>query len=214
MDDEISIINSNNRNDKIKNLVTNNKNKIIIFIVIILVFTISFYSFDKYKINQKKKISDDFNLITLEYSERTKNKTSSKLIEIINQKDPTYSPLSLYFIIDNEIITDQNKINSFFDILINEIKLDREIKNLIIYKKASYNADNIAEGKLLSILNPIINSDSIWKSHALYLMAEFFYAKKQNQKAKEFFNQILVLENSNFNIKQEAEKRLIRDLSE
>ena len=55
MDDEISIINSNNRNDKIKNLVTNNKNKIIIFIVIILVFTISFYSFDKYKINQKKK---------------------------------------------------------------------------------------------------------------------------------------------------------------
>jgi hypothetical protein len=47
------------------------------------------------------------------------------------------------------------------------------------------------EVDLLNILNPIINSDSVWKSHALYLMAEFFYDKSEKQKAKEFFNQIL-----------------------
>ena len=214
MDEEISIINSNNRNDKIKNFIVNNRNKIISSIALIIIIIISSYSFDKYKINKKKKISDDFNLATIEYSENSKDKVINKLIEIINEKDPTYSPLSLYFIIDNKLILDQRQINSFFDILINQTSLEKEIKNLVIYKKALYNADQYAEGDLLSTLNPVINSQSVWKSHALYLMAEYFYAKEQNQKAKEFFNQIISLENPNPDIRLEAEKRLKRDLSE
>ncbi len=214
MDEEISIINSNNRNDKIKNFIVNNRNKIISSIALILIIIISYYSFDKYKINKKKKISDDFNLATIEYSENSKDKVIKKLIEIINEKDPTYSPLSLYFIIDNKLISDQSQINSFFDILINQTSLEKEIKNLIIYKKALYNAEQYAEGDLLSTLNPLINSQSVWKSHALYLLAEYFYAKEQNQKAKEFFNQIISIENPNPDIRLEAEKRLKRDLSE
>ena len=214
MDEEISIINSNSRNDKIKNLLINNRNKIISFITIILVIVIGFYSFDKYANNKKKKISDDFNLATIEYSENLKEKTLNKLIDIINKKDPTYSPLSLYFIIDNKIISDQEQINDLFNILINKTPLDKEIKNLVIYKKALYNADQSSEGDLLNTLNPLINSKSVWKSHALYLIAEYFYAKEQNQKAKEFFNQIINSENPNPDIRLQAEKRLKRDLSE
>jgi len=63
-------------------------------------------------------------------------------------------------------------------------------------------------------LNPIINSNSIWKSHALYLLAEYFYSKNEKQKSKEFFNQIIILENSNQDLKIKAQKRLNRDLSE
>ena len=98
--------------------------------------------------------------------------------------------------------------------MINDTSLDSEINNLIIYKKALYNADNAQEGDLLNMLNPLINSKSVWKSHSLYLMAEYFYANNQKQKAKEFFNQIIALENSNLDIKLQAEKRLNRDLSE
>jgi len=214
MDEEISIISNNNRNDKIKNFIVDNKNKIILSISIIIIAIISFYSFDRYTINQKKKISEDFNLTIIEYSEKSKDKTANKLIEIINKKDPTYSPLSLYFMIDNKIITEQDQINTYFDILIEKTSLDKEIKNLVIYKKALFNADIATEIDLLDILNPLIKSESIWKSHALYLMAEFFYSKNQNQKAKEFFNQILKLENSNSDIRIESEKRLNRDLSE
>jgi len=105
-------------------------------------------------------------------------------------------------------------MNNYFDILIKKTSLDREIKNLIIYKKALFNADQAQESDLLNILNPLINSDSVWKSHALYLMAEYFYSKDQKQKSKEFFNQIISLENSNSDIKLQAEKRLNRDLSE
>ena len=214
MDEEISIISNNNRNDKIKNFIVDNKNKIILSISIIIIAIISFYSFDRYTINQKKKISEDFNLTIIEYSEKSKDKTANKLIEIINKKDPTYSPLSLYFMIDNKIITEQDQINIYFDILIEKTSLNKEIKNLVIYKKALFNADLATEIDLLDILNPLIKSESIWKSHALYLMAEFFYSKNQNQKAKEFFNQILKLENSNTDIRIESEKRLSRDLSE
>ena len=214
MDEDVSIINTNTRNEKIKSFFINNKNKLIFGIIILLVGIVGVYSFDKYQINKKQQVSDTFNLVTIEYSENNKEKTTTKLIEIINEKDPTYSPLSLYFIIDNELISDQKQINELFDILIDQTSLDDEIKNLVIYKKALFNADQSSEGDLLNLLNPLINSKSVWKSHALYLMAEYFYAKDQNQKAKEFFNQIIGLENPNPDIRLQADKRLNRDLSE
>ena len=148
----------------------------IVFIVIVL---IGAYSFDKYKTNKKKEISNKFNSTVLTYSENTKNSVAKNLANIIEEKDPTYSPLSLYFIIDNKLIYDQAE-----------------------------------ESDLLNILNPLINSESVWKSHALYLMAEYFYSKDQKQKAKEFFNQIISMDNPNSDIRLQAEKRLNRDLSE
>ena len=214
MDEDLSIINTNTRNEKIKNFFVNNKNKLISGIIILIIIIVGVFSYDKYLINKKKDISDSYNSIIIDYSEKTKEKTASSLIEIINKKDPTYSPLSLYFIIDNNLVSDQSRINSLFDILINDTSLDSEINNLIIYKKALYNADNAQESDLLNMLNPLINSKSVWKSHSLYLMAEYFYANNQKQKAKEFFNQIIALENSNPDIRLQAEKRLNRDLSE
>ena len=101
-----------------------------------------------------------------------------------------------------------------FDIVIEDIYLDREIKNLIIYKKALYNADYISENELLELLKPIINSDSVWKSQSLYLIAEYYYSKNEKQKSKEFFNQIISLANADQVLKQESQKRLNRDLSE
>ena len=98
--------------------------------------------------------------------------------------------------------------------IISETSLDKEIKNLIIYKKALFNADFSSENDLLQMLNPIINSESIWKSHSLYLMAEYFYSKNQKQKAKEFFNQVLLLPNANVDIKAESQKRINRDFGE
>jgi hypothetical protein len=214
MEEDISIINSNTRNEKVRNFFINNKNKIITTIVILVIILVGAYSFDSYKTNKKKEISNKFNSTTLAYSENTKDLTTQKLVEIINEQDPTYSPLSLYFIIDNKLISNQSEINSYFDILTDKTSLDEEIKNLVIYKKALFNADQAQESDLLNILNPLINSKSVWKSHALYLMAEYFYSKDQKQKSKEFFNQIASLEDANPDIKLQAQKRLNRDLSD
>ena len=212
--EDLSTLNTSNRQEKIKNFFVNHKNKIISVVIILIIIVIGVYSYDKYLINKKKEISDNFNSIIIKFKEDNKDSIANQLIQIIDKKDPTYSPLSLYFIIDNNLVTDQGIINSLFDTLIEETSLDKEIKNLVIYKKALFNADQFKEGDLLNILNPIINSESVWESHALYLMAEYFYSGNQNQKAKEFFNQILSLENSNPDIRLQAEKRLNRDLSE
>jgi len=134
--------------------------------------------------------------------------------EVIEDKNTTYSPLALYFLIDNNLINDQEEINKLFDILIEETSLEKEIKNLIIYKKALFNSESRSENDLLKILKPIINSESIWKSHALYLLGEYFYSKNEKQKAKEFFNQILISKNSNSDIKIESQKRINRDFGE
>ena len=214
MDEEITIIDSNTRNERIKNFFINNKKNLIIGFSIILVAVISFLSMVEMKERAKIKLANQFNITTINLNNENKKTTIDQLTKIINENDVTYSPLALYFLIDNNLIDNKNEINNLFDELINETNLDEEIKNLIIYKKGLFNSDFSSENDLLQILNPIINSESIWKSHSLYLIAEYFYSKGQKQKAKEFFTQILLLSDVNKDIKLESQKRLNRDLSE
>ena len=214
MDEETAIINSNTRNEKIRNFFVNNKKTLLTFVVIIIAILFGYFAYEEYKENKKLEISDQYNSAVTKYSEENKKRTENLLTDLFYKNDTTYSPLSLYFIIDNKLITDKSKINDLFDNIIDEVSLDKEIKNLIIYKKALYNADSSEENELLDILKPITNSDSIWKAQALYLLAEYFYSKEEKQKSKEFFNQLVLLENANQDLKTEAQKRLNRDLSD
>ena len=214
MDEDLSIINTNTRNEKIKNFFINNKKRIIILISIIILLFILFFGFKEFQKNQKIKISNLYNSAVIDFGKDKKDKSRDILVDIIYKKDTTYSPLSLYFIIDNKLIIERDKINELFDVIINETSLEKEIKNLIVYKKGLYNADDASESELLNMMGALINSESIWSSHALYLMAEFFYSKKELQKSKEFFKKIINLENSNEDIRIKAQKRLSRDLSD
>jgi predicted negative regulator of RcsB-dependent stress response len=214
MDEDTAIINSNTRNEKIRNFFVNNKKSLLISVIFIIGILIGYFAYAEYKENKKIEISNQYNSAVSEYTKQNQEKTQNILVDLIYKNDPTYSPLSLYFIIDNKLITDKSKINTLFDNIIDKASLDREIKNLIIYKKALYNADSSEENELLEILKPITNSESIWKAQALYLIAEYFYSKNEKQKSKEFFNQILQLENPNIDIANEAQKRLNRDLSD
>ena len=214
MDDDIAAINSSTNTEKIKNYLNKNKKKILSIFLFLLMILILFFGYNEYKKSEKIKISNLYNSSTIDYSNNNKLDTLNNLIDIINKKDSTYSPLSLYFIIDNDLTSDTEQINGLFDVLIKDTKLQKEIKNLIIYKKALFNADTSKENELLEILKPIISSNSIWKSHALYLLAEYFYSKKEKEKSKEFFNQIINLDNANQELKINSQKRLQRDLSD
>ena len=214
MDEEISIIDTNARNEKVKNFFVNNKKKLIAITTIFLILVTGYFSFDAFKKKEKVNLANKFNLTIINFKTENSEKTIEDLINIIKENDNTYSPLALYFLIDNNLVNEQEEINFLFDGLINKTNLEEEIKNLNIYKKALFNSSFVTENELLQILNPIVNSESIWKSHSLYLIAEYFYAKDEKQKAKEFFNQILLLPNANNEIKLESQKRLNRDLSE
>ena len=214
MDEDITAINTTTRNERIKNFLIKNKKKLVISLSLIILLILSYFAYGEFDKRNKVKIANKYNNSIINFISGDQLNIENEMIKIINAKDKTYSPLALYFLLDNNIINSKEKINSLFDILINEIKVDKEINNLIIYKKALYNSEFETENNLLKILNPILNSKSIWKSHGLYLMAEYFLFKNEKQKSKEFYEKILILENSNPQIKLKAQKRIQRDLSE
>jgi len=214
MDEDITAINTSTRNEKIKNFFISNRKKIIISLFILILSIISYFVYDEIKKKNELRIANQYNNIKINFFSGKKLNVEKNMIEIVRAKDKTYSPLALYFLIDNKIVNSKKEINNLFDNVIDNKKIDKEIKNLIIYKKGLYNAGFETENKLLKILNPIINSDSIWKSHALYLMGEYFLSKNEKQKSKEFFEKILILENSNEKIKLKAQRRIQRDFSE
>ena len=214
MDEEIQIINTNTRIEKIKNFFISKRKTIITTTLVIILLLISFFGYLEFKDRKKAQLANKFNLIVTKFESNQKANVENELIAIIEEKDKTYSPLAFYFLLDNNLINTNEKINNFFDLLINDIKLEKEIKNLTIYKKALFNSDFVEENELLNILNPVIRSESIWKPQALYLMAEFYLAKNQKQKSKDFFNQIISLDNISPKIKLEVQRRLRSEFSE
>ena len=209
MSDDIEIINQNTRIEKIKIFFSNNYKKLIVSLVLILLVLFSLFGYQEYKKREKLKIAEIYNQITLKKITNENTNDIEQLIKIIKEKDPIYSALSLYFIIENNLVNDQREINNFFDLVIKSQE-EKEIKNLIIYKKAMFNADKISENEILDILNPILKSESVWKSHALLLMADYFEHSNKLIKSKDFLEEIVNSELVNNEIRIEAERRLKR----
>ena len=157
----------------------------------------------------KLEIAEIYNKITLKKITIENTNDIEQLVKIIKEKDPIYSALALYFIIENDLVNDQKEINNFFDLVIKSQE-DKEMRNLIIYKKGMYNADILSENELLEILNPIIKSESLWKSHALLLMADYSDYNNNLIRSKDFLVEIIDSETANNEIRIEAERRLKR----
>ena len=213
MSEDIEIINQNTRIEKIKNFFYNNSKKLIGSLVSILLLLFSYFGYQEYEKREKLEIAETYNQITLKEITIQDSNDVEQLVKIIKKKDPIYSALSLYFIIENNLVDDQKEINNFFDMVIKSQK-EKEIKNLIIYKKAMYNAEIISENELLDVLNPILKSESVWKSHALLLMADYFENNNNLIKSKDFLEEILNFELANNEIRIEAERRLKRNFSD
>ncbi len=215
MEEEIQIINENAKREKIKNFFIKN-GKYFIFSISAIIILILIYLFSlEIKSRNQIKLAEKYNNIIANFQiVKDTDQTKKALIEIIDLKNSTYSPLALYFIIDNELLSEKNEINKYFDIILGIKSLDKEIKNLNIYKKAVFNSDFVEGEDLVKILRPIINSDSIWKSHSLFLLSEYFYFKNNKEESKKLLSEILSYEDSNQEIKLQAQKKLLRDFSE
>ena len=215
MEEEIQIINENARKEKLKNFFIKNSKYLIFSISAIIILILFYFVYVEIKSRDQIKLAEKYSNIVNNFNNLQNTELSTKeLIKIIEKKNPTYSPLALYFILDNDLVIENKEINKYFDMVINIGSLEKEIKNLNIYKKAIYNSNFVDETELVEILRPITNTDSVWKSHSLYLLAEYFYFKKNKSESKKLLNEILNYENSNPEIKLEAQKKLTRDFSE
>ncbi len=213
MNEEAQIFSNDVKSKDLKSILLNNKKSVIGFLIIILLSLFAYFFYSDYKKDQRLQISQQYNSAVINYNKNNSSSSISGMKIIINLKDPTYSPLALYFLLDNNLLSNKDEVNQYFDLLIKDTKLEKEIINLLIFKKGLYNSETATEDELLKIFYPLINSDNLWKSHALYIIAEYFFSKNEKQKSKEFFEKIIELENSNPQIKLEAQKRLQRDFS-
>ena len=161
-----------------------------IFFFIVLIGIFFLWTDYSNKLN-KKRISKDFIQAKILLNKNSNDKSLEILKDIVNEKDETYSPLALYLIIDKKLDEDPNIINEYFDSVISIGKLEKEDLNLIKLKKAIHLSQSSDEKTLLDLLNPIINSKSIWRLQSMEFLGDYYYSKKQFKKAEQYYIQIL-----------------------
>ena len=196
------------KKSKLKNFYEKNKTLIFsaVLILIITIALITFYSESK----DKKKLTLAENYIKAKvYIDKDNRKEAKDILQtIILANDSTYSTLSLFLVLNKNLITDKNELSVLFNHILKNNKFEKEIKNLIIFKKALFQSDFVNELELLEELKPLINTESVWKPHALLLLGDYFAFNKEYLKAKEFYIQILSLKNLNTEMYEQARSQL------
>ena len=170
-----------------------NKNKKKIFVVVFLLILTIFVIFiiNELKKKQNIEISKDYNTAKILIEKKNFDEAVKILENIIDKNNSFYSPSALNLIIDNNLIKDKTKILSYYDQVISDSKLDQEIKNLFIFKKIIFIGDEIEENELISSLNPILKSDSLWKNTILDYIKKYYRSRGEFNKAKEFETKII-----------------------
>ena len=172
-------------------------NKILIFSSI-LILIIFFGSFSFYlEIKEKKKIllSENYVQAKIYLENGDKIAAINMLKNLIFSNDPVYSTLSFFLILNQNLISDHQELSVLFDRLLENNKFENEVRNLLIYKKSLFNSNLTNESELLEEVKPLLNSETLWRPHALLLLGDYFVSKREYLKAKEFYTQILSINN-------------------
>ena len=185
----------------LKSFFLSKKKILIIFSIIIILIGVFFWWFQNLNIKEKYKNSEDFIGAKVLLSQNNKAKSLEALKKIILQNDEVYSPLSLFLIIDKDLETNKKNVTKYFDQVLSIKSLEKEDRNLLKLKKAIYISEDAEENDLLNLLNPILNSNSVWKYQSLKFIGDYYFDKKEYNKAKQYYTDILMLENANNDIK-------------
>ena len=140
------------------------KNKLKIYIVIIIAI-FSIISVNLFNINKEKKnefIAEKYIQAGLLLSSKNQEKSKKIYEEIILSENNFYSVLSLNTILEENLITDKNKILEYFSIVEKLTKSNDQL-DLIFFKKALFLIEKkkIIEGK--AILEKLISQESKYK---------------------------------------------------
>ena len=186
-------------------------NKIWIYSTIFaFIIVISSYSYYKNSKDRKKiLLSENYIEAKVQLENNNKDKALEILKKIIFSNDASYSTLSFFMILNENLINDSNEIAKLFDHLLKNNKFEKEIENLLYYKKALFKSSYLEEQKFLEEIRPLLHSkETIWKSHALMLVGDFYFSKKEYIKAKDFYTQILAIKNLQPELYEQAKMKL------
>ena len=186
-------------------------NKILIFSSI-LILIISFGSLSFYlESKESKKILLSENYVQAKFYLENGNKSEAlnTLKKVIFANDSTYSTLSFFLILNQNLISDYKEISALYDHLLENNNFEKELRNLLIYKKSLFSSNSVSETELLDTIRPLLNTDTLWKPHALLLLGDYFMSKGENIKAIEFYQQILSINNLHKDLYNQAKSQLV-----
>ena len=185
-------------------------NKILIFSSLVILIII-FSSFSFFLSNKEKKkilLSDNYVQAKIYLENGNKVEAINILKNVVFADDPVYSTLCFFLILNQNLITDHKELSVLFDHLLSNNKFEKEVRNLLVYKKALLNSNFVNESELLEELKPLLNKETLWKPHALLLLGDYFVSKKEYLKAKEFYTQILLTNNLQQDLYEQARSQL------
>jgi len=186
-------------------------NKIFIFssilILVILFGSLTFYLESKKK--EKILLSENYIQAKFYLVNGKKNEALNTLKKVIFANDSTYSTLSFFLIINENLISNHKEISDLYDHLLTNNNFEEELRNLLIYKKALFNSDHVNESELLETIKPLLKKDTLWKPHGLLLLGDYYVSKGEHIKAIEFYQQILSINNLNKNFYDQAKSQLV-----
>ena len=171
---------------RLSNFIKKNKKYFVYTSIIIFFFILAFLFIQNLKKKIEIKISEEYTQATILIKQKKLQESKLILESIINKEHEFYSPLALYLIIDNNIEDDYSKVIDFFDIILKNSSIDKEILNLIKIKKTIYLLNQDDENLIIATLNPVINSDSIWRNMAIDIIVEYFLSRNQKIRANEY----------------------------
>ena len=180
---------------KLKKFYESNKILIFSFIFILIILFGSFNFYLESKEKKKILLSENYLQAKIYLESGDRNKAISTLKEVIFANDPTYSTLCLFLIMNQNLITDYKELSDLFDHLLTNNKFSKEVRNLLIYKKALFNSDFFNESELLESIRPLLDTETLWKPHALLLLGDYFVSKREYIKAIEFYQEIFTINN-------------------
>lgn len=163
-----------------------NKSKFILIISLVIISVFITIIFKEYKKKQITKISEKYNKAKILVEKNNINESLKLLEEVLSSNNSFYSPSALNLIIDNNMIKDKQLILNYFEKILTDSGIDKETKNLFVFKKIIYLGDEISENDLLNALNPIIQSDSLYKNTVSDYVKKYYLSKGEFNKAKEF----------------------------
>lgn len=181
----------------IQNLIKDNLKIILSFFFTVIIVLIVYFWFNQVSENKKNELSESFIDAKILLTKKKQDKALNILENIIKKKDNTYSVLSLYLIIDNDLEKDNNKILNYFDDILSIRSLAKEDKNLIGLKKGIFISNFGNEQDILNVLNPIINSNSVWKIQATKFLGDYYFSLNENNKANQYYSILLLLDDPN-----------------
>jgi len=190
--------------------------KILIYSSIFSIFLIFAFT-SIYLENKKKKIvllSDNY-LQAKVYLQKGENDKATKLLkEVIYANNSTYSTLSLFLLLNQNLSQNPQETLDLFEHILKKNKFTKDLENLLIFKKALFASDFSTEIELVEIVRPLLSDDNMWKPHSLLLLGDFFLAKGESIKAIEFYQEVFKIKNLHQDIYKHARFQLAKITNE